>query len=380
MGTNSMEVIIISSIDPDIAPTGTGTYIKNLVNSLSKKEIKCTFIGITTNGTITEKDSIFIPIVKNVKHPYPNYKFLINLFLKSFRLKITKNAILHAQRPDFMFPFVIFFPQNPKICTLHGNPCKAIHFCKGFFTGKMYEAIEKIVLKRIDKVIIVDIKTKNYYLTKYPWLANKIILIPVGFDSNKFKPLETSAMRRNYGFTNNDKIILYVGRLMREKGLDLLLKAYKKTKDELKNVKLMIVGDGQCNEKLKALAVKLNVADVIFTGSIEPDGIPEIMNCADVFVLCSLYEGLPTVVLEALACGVPVISTDVGDVHKIVKDGVTGYIVKKRTEEELKNKLISVLREDKILKENCISSVRYYSWNEVSKKIICVYNEVLEKK
>ncbi len=103
--------------------------------------------------------------------------------------------------------------------------------------------------------------------------------------------------------------------------------------------------------------------------------MPGIYNCADLLTLCSEYEGMPMVVLEALSCGIPVVSTDVGDVGEVVIDGVTGYI-SKSDENELKNKIMKVLEEAERFKYNCIEIAHRYSWDAISERIIDVYKEV----
>jgi len=107
--------------------------------------------------------------------------------------------------------------------------------------------------------------------------------------------------------------------------------------------------------------------------------IPEIVNCADVFALSSFREGMPTVVLESLACGLPVVSMDVGDVHLVVKDAETGYIVKTRSKDEMSAKLIRVLASRDKLKENCIAIAREYSREKIANQILEVYSDVIPK-
>ena len=375
-----MNVALVASMDPEYcAPSGVRAYITNLISQLISRGIDIALIGVSYKKEKNQEyDFDFIPILK--KNKISGYQFFVNLLFKAPLIGIAKNTIIHTQRPDHMLPFILFYRKNPKICTLHGAHIKNVYTKKGSIVGNIYSEIEKFVFKRVDILIAVSEDTINYYTRKYSWIKNKIILIPIGINTDLFKPINKQKMREFYGFSNNEKIILYVGRMEKEKGLDILLKSLKKLENEIANLKLVLVGDGRERKKLENLSRDLKLKNVMFMNSLEHDKIPEIMNCADVFVLCSLYEGMPTVVLEALACGVPVVSTDVGDVYKVVKDGVTGYIVKKRTEEEVKNKLMDVLREDKISKENCISSVQEYSWNEISKKIVSVYYEVLEKK
>ena len=372
--------MLISGIDPYTPkPGGTRSYVMNLIQFLCEQGIKTTLIGVSSNKeeAPTEHLFTFIPIVKNQN--LSSYKFLFNLFLKTPFLNIPKSSIIHTQRPDDMLPFVLFYKNNPKICTLHGTPLNAIYFKKGPVIGKIYELIEKFVLKRIDAVIAVDGEAKKFYTQMYPQIQDRIMAIPVGINTKLFKPVNRHETRKKYHLNENEKIILYVGRLNAEKGLNLLLKSFKEVKKEMEDCKLVLVGEGKDRDNLENFAKNIGLEDVVFMGALERDKIPGIINCADVFALCSLYEGMPTVVLEALACGVPVVSTDVGDVHKVVRNDKTGYIVEKRTEEELSAKLIKALLNSDRFKENCVRGAQEYSWDVIAKKIVGVYDELHEK-
>jgi glycosyltransferase involved in cell wall biosynthesis len=373
-----MEVVLISGGYPNSTPAGSGTYLTKLISTASKKGVHFTVIGIETkNNSAISHPFSYLPIVKTDKLPYSTYKFLFNLFFKVPFLDIPASSILHAQRPDYMLPFVLFKRKNPKVCTLHGNPSKAMDFGKNFVTRKIYGQIESFVLKHIDKVIAVDMKTQAFYLEKYPWIKDKLIFIPLGVD--KFKPLNVQSLRKKYGLSKDDKIILYVGRFMKEKGLDMLIGAFKQVKSTINNSKLILVGDGECEKWLKNTINERRINGVIFFKSMEHDRIPEIMNCADVFALCSYYEGLPTVVLESLACGIPVVSTNVGDVSEIVKNNETGYLMETRNFLEMKNRLVEVLLKSNISKETCVKTAEAYSWEKIVDKIEEVYGEVYKK-
>lgn len=377
-----MEVAIISAFDPNIIlkPGGTRAYVLNLIRVFVDNSIKTTFVGISLNERERSSSSLFtfIPIVTGSN--ISEIKFSFNLLLKAHSLKLQKSSIIHAQRPDLMLPFIIFYRKNPKVCTLHGIGYNDVYFKKGKFVGRIYRLVEKFALKHTDRIIAVDENTGKFYSKIYPWLKDKITVIPVGIDTELFKPMGKREIREKYGLNEEDKIILFVGRFETEKGLDLLLKSFKEAKKEITDCKLVLVGSGREKSNLENLIKYLGSKDIIFMNPLEHDKIPEIMNCADVFALCSLHEGMPTVVLESLACGVPVVSTDVGDVHKVVKNGETGYISKTRDIEELKTKLVEILSDGKKLKGNCIKTAQEYSRDRIVKKIVGVYNEVLEKK
>jgi L-malate glycosyltransferase len=367
-----MEIVIVASINPFVVkPGGTRNYVMNLINSLQTHNMNVTLLGTSNNEHGDTQKYKFVPIVKGTK--ISNYRFLFNLLIKGIFLQIPKNSVIHTQRPDMMFPFVLFCRNSVKVCTIHGLANKGIFAKRGKAVGRIYDLIEDIALRNVDSVIAVSNETKEFYLQKSPCLKDKITVIPPGFDDRKFRPLDKNKLREKYGFSSADNIVLYVGRFAKEKRLDILLVSFKKVESEMRDTKLVLVGDGLEKQKLETLITKLKIENVILMGTMNNDRVSEIMNCADVFALTSSYEGMPTVILEALACGIPVVSTDVGDVHKVVKNDKTGYLVKSPNPDEIKTKIVSVLTNKDKFGKNCSLAAREYSWSNISEQITEIY-------
>ena len=370
-----MEVVIVEGVDPDVTtPGGTRAYIMSLIKMLRKEDVNVSLIGISNPDYVHNGEYSFVPVVKNQK--VSGYNFLFNLFLKTPFLDIPKSAIIHFHRQDRALPFLLFFRDNPKVLTIHGMNYEWEWIRnKGIIVGGIFMIIIKFVNKKMDKIILVDEASKKF--CKIP--SDKVVVIPVGVDTKMFKPMDKNTLREKYKFNETDKILLYVGRFKKEKGLDLLIKAFKRVKAKIPASKLVLVGDGPEKQNLFKLVNSLKLGDVQFMNTVEHGEIPMVMNCADVFALCSLYEGMPTVVLEALACGIPVVSTDVGDVHKVVHDNETGYIVRTRTIDAIASKLIEALNYRYRLKGNCVRMAQDYSWEKIAEQIMEVYNEVQKK-
>jgi len=367
-----MEISIVGSAEPLVTkPGGTRSYIMNLIEYLCSKDEKVTLYGIfhNSNREPNRKGFKFKAVAKGKK--ISSVRYLFNLFLKTPFYRMSKDVIIHAQRPDILFPFALFKRKNPKIVTMHGIPGRGIHRRKSGVTWRIYNYLEKFSLKRADKVITVDSRTEKWYLKRYEWLKGKSCVIPVGVDLSRFKPLDKNIVKEKFGFDSKDKIILYIGRLEREKRIDLLIESFKKLNSET-NVKLVIVGDGPERGRLVAQAETPNI---LFLGTLPHERIPEILNCAEVLVLSSEYEGMPTVVLEAMACGIPVVSTNVGDVNALVIDGKTGYLAKANAE-DLKEKISIVVNNSEKFKYNCIEISKRYSWDIVAENVMNVYREV----
>ncbi len=137
---------------------------------------------------------------------------------------------------------------------------------------------------------------------------------------------------------------------------------------------MVFVGDGHEKQHLKSISE--HNKNIILIPTINHSKVPEIMNCADVFALCSYREGMPTVVMEAMACGIPVVSMDVGDVHKVIKDDITGYLVKERNENEFNHKLLKVIINPDKFKDNCVKAAQQYSNEKFAEKVRGIYEEI----
>ena len=122
--------------------------------------------------------------------------------------------------------------------------------------------------------------------------------------------------------------VLYVGELIKLKGVNHLLAALQRVYHEYSHVSLTIIGDGDCRTELGDMAEEMGIADCVeFTGFLKPEKVKEHMLKSDVLVLPSMTEGLPRVIIEAMAVGLPIIATDVGSVRELVRDGENGFLV-----------------------------------------------------
>jgi glycosyltransferase involved in cell wall biosynthesis len=151
--------------------------------------------------------------------------------------------------------------------------------------------------------------------------------------------------------------------------VDGIIRAVREMTGEYLNIKLWIVGDGPEKSNLKALAAELNISDrVDFCGSRAHSEILNLLKRSDIFVLNSIYEGLPHVVIEAMACRVPVITTNIKGTGEVVIDGETGLLVTPGDVNELKDKLAQLIQSDDLrnrLVANALALVEQkFTWAE----------------
>lgn len=156
----------------------------------------------------------------------------------------------------------------------------------------------------------------------------RIVEIPNGVDIHRFRPVsaqERARLRRELHLPEG-QLVLYVGRLHYQKGLESLLRAWKDVSQSQPQAHLLLVGQGPEGEKLEKLAAELGLsASLHFPGHVEP--ILPYMQASDVFVLPSFFEGLSNALLEALACGLPVVTTNIGGTCEVVRPEVDGLLI-----------------------------------------------------
>jgi glycosyltransferase involved in cell wall biosynthesis len=165
-----------------------------------------------------------------------------------------------------------------------------------------------------------------------------------GVDINRFtQSFDNRQLRNNFAITPNSKVVGSVGSLTLEKGHFYLLQSAKMILANYPNVKFLIVGDGVLKRDLEEEARRLGILpNVIFAGT--RNDMPRIYSLIDVFVLPSLIEGMPMVVLEAMAAGKPVVASNVGGVSKVVMDNDTGFLVNPRDVDKLTSALLFMLK------------------------------------
>jgi glycosyltransferase involved in cell wall biosynthesis len=244
---------------------------------------------------------------------------------------------------------------------------------------------EEGMLRRARKIIAVSYFTKweltNYY--KIP--ARKIQVIHNGVDINKFKPAtDKRKVKSELGLNPDDLVIVSVGRLYARKGLFTLVESMPIVIKRFPNAKFIISGKGQSDEmrKLVAYAEKHGVKDnIIFTGYYPDSKLPKLYEAADVFAFSTFYEHHPFAVLEALATGLPVVTTTVGGIPETIENGKNGFLVEPFNPKQFSDRILYLLEHPAEAKEMGakarITVEQQLDWRIVVKDAMKVYDEVL---
>ena len=209
----------------------------------------------------------------------------------------------------------------------------------------------------------VDEQTAQWYMDRYPRLARRIEIVPVAIDLARFRLMNRDAARAKYRVTAK-YVALFAGRLTVEKRVWAVIRAMR----EVSDAELLVAGEGPERDSLAAEATGGRVR---FLGAIPHVEMPGLLNAADVLALPSEYEGLPTVALEALACGVPVVATPVGGVPSVVTEGKTGWFVRDLT--MLPATLRTAFPAAEGMRDACMAAAKPYGWDTVIERIIAAY-------
>jgi glycosyltransferase involved in cell wall biosynthesis len=371
-------IAIVEAMDPDSPGIGGGeTYSGNLLQYLLKMGIRTFFIGVSTSkGRVTEGSLTFVPVSN--KASLSNQAYVLRIALSRSYAVVPPGAIVHVQRPEYALPFVLFCHRSPKVVTLHGRILHGVRLKQSRAVAWAYGMVESVCLRHSAAVVAVDEGTKEFYEKEYPWLSRKIRVIPIGIDLARFKAQDRQSLRAKWGFGSAEKVIMFVGRLEIEKDVGFLIESFRLVLKQVPNGRLVLVGDGRDRRRLEDLATDLTPQKVLFMGAQKPDCIPEILNCADLLALCSLYEGSPTTVKEALACGVPVVTTQVGDVAQIIKDSVIGRIVPKNTA-QYSSAIIEVLSNEDVegTRRECVRAAAEFGFDHIGARTVRLYEELV---
>jgi D-inositol-3-phosphate glycosyltransferase len=245
---------------------------------------------------------------------------------------------------------------------------------------------ERDTIKDCQRIIVATEKEKQDLVRYYGALPEKVGVVPCGVNMELFKPVNKAIARKTLGL-NDEKVLLFVGRIDPLKGIEKLIKAVTLLKNS-DNLNLIIVGGDENSQaelaELKKLSVALGIrASVTFPGLVRQEQLPYYYSAADVCVVPSYYESFGLVPLEALACGTPVVAADVGNLRNIIRQGETGYVTKDNSPEELVAGIQSVLSRPPPDVESALAiraSISRFDWSEIAEKVAGEMRTVLESR
>lgn len=354
---------------------GAENMAAELIHQLTETGVK-NYLGVFYNNKNSNMDILKIVnpyLVDGVVFPCKGKMDIKTILLLRKYIRDNEIDIIHSHKYKTNFYSYI---------ARLGTKSKLVSTCHNWlgydFNMRFYAKLDKYILRNFNVVVGVSdevVQELNNYVP-----APKIRKIENGIDVQRYRRvMEKDEAKKALGLEGK-QVIGFVGRLSPEKGISYLLQATYKLVSEGHDLSTIIVGDGDNLDALKAEVKSLGIEDrVVFTG--KRDDTPLIYSALDVFVLPSLKEAFPMVILEAMACGVPIVATRVGDIPRIIESNVSGLIVEIRDVTALRQAIQYLLLDTKKADHLAItaSKVVYdsYSSTFMANKYEAVYAQVI---
>jgi glycosyltransferase involved in cell wall biosynthesis len=216
--------------------------------------------------------------------------------------------------------------------------------------NRLLAPVSRHIISACDGVQVDAMRAAYSLVMRGKVARSKIFHLPfVPYGIRHFRLANGLRIRNELLAAGETKLVLFVGRLTRQKNVHFLLRCFREIVERFPGARLLVIGDGEEETNLKLAARTFGIADKIdWKGFVAYSKLPEYFRAADVFVLPSLLEGTPRVLILAAAAGIPIVSTDVGGADSVIEQGKTGFIVRQGDEDEFTKKILFLLSNSRI--------------------------------
>lgn len=238
-----------------------------------------------------------------------------------------------------------------------------------------YFALEKMLVDQFDQIYSCNTESMKLYQQRYPHLQERVAFLKNTFDEEIFYPLPSDKREQGrrelamqLGLAENTRFIMFAGRLHPQKDPILLIRSLGALGDS--NIHLLMAGNGELAESVRAEITRLGLeAQVTMLGAVPQKQLADLHRVCHALVLSSAFEGLPFVVLEALACGVPIVTTQAGETPKLLSSD-SGIVCEERTPECIANALRQVvMNPERYPTSACVRTAQPYAASTVIKEV-----------
>lgn len=405
------KILTLTSSFPKSPDDISGRFVKDLADELVKKGRDIVVLAPHSPGLAPVETSGDFKIYR-FKYWYPaRYQILTN---GAILPKLSGNVLAALQIPFFVsasFLSCVRLARKQKPDAIHthwllpqglvgamvskisGKPHLATIHAGGLVAlGRMpfKRLIAKFIVKNSSAISAVSGFIKRKFLNLLDDKTrseadSKISTIPMGVHPERFEGKNTSESRTLLGLKRSDFVVLFVGRLSEKKGVEDLLVAFQSLSQE--GARLWIVGSGPLHQNLKDRASGQGSGEVQFFGRVSDDKLDELYLAADVVAVPSVttsygdVEGLPVVVMEAMAAGKPVIGTDVGGISDAIENEKTGLLIPERSPEIIASALRRLYGDEEFretLAKNAAEKAKaLYSWSTISEKFDSILEDMI---
>lgn len=342
------------------------TYIRSLLPRLRDSENKLTYVSADPEADIQ------IPLSTGSDIEFL-IKFTIYVVLSRFPDDVD---VVHARRIVTLFPYTIYSTNAKLVATCPGPLTEEMAMNHSKWFVRLYNIIERLSLFKTDIIIAQSESSKYYLISKYSTIEDKITVIPFGADSDKFYPRDKKRMRQKHGIPIGQNVILYAGRFSDVKNISLLINAFSEVRQG-DDWQLLLAGEGETEHEIRDLIQSKDLDPFVsFLGYLPQNELGEVMSLSDCFVLTSISEGGPKVIREAISCGLPVVSTDVGEANEIITNGENGYVVEEFESKAIASRIQDVINSQETFRQDCINMSTGFDSNY--REIVNIYTDLTD--
>jgi glycogen(starch) synthase len=393
---HTLSVMMFSWEFPPRIIGGISPHVFFLSKNLAKKGVKvyvvtCDFPGTPAHEVIDGVDVYRIDSYKNPSPDFATWVYMMNLNMqKEAALIVNKLAgkldLFHAH--DWLVATAgiglkhVF--RKPLLVTMHSTEIgrrDGLHTS----TERMIHETEAWLTYEAWKVICCS----DYMVSHVKWAfglpEDKLVMVTNGVNTNVYDGIGKEDLRsfRNRFASPEEKIVLYVGRLVYEKGIHVLINAVPKVLEKV-NAKFIILGSGYMKEQLSNIVRSMRLENkVLFMGFVDEETLLKLQKCADVSVVPSLFEPFGIVALEAMAAKSPVVASDTGGLSEIVDHDSTGFKAYPNNPDSLAWGITKILLDENYknhIRDNAYRKVQEkYDWERIAEQTKRIYESVLSK-
>lgn len=366
---------------------GSKIYEDKLTYHLSRiKDIELHIITVGKENRQFKNDNLIIHTIK--KRKFVSIPFFYPLLLWKIKCKIIgiNPDVVHAISTGLLYSTAVAFLRDkyPTVLTAYGVVAKEIKYYR-----EDYKKIQKVQSYIFSPISIIN---EKYVLSKIPniivqtpsikdliskWTNSKIYIVPSGIEYDEIAEMQMQSDT----LLNESSDIFIVVNLEKIKCVDILIKAIPIVINSLPNLSVRIAGSGPQENELKALVKKLNLeAHVKFLGFISEENKYQYYKACKIVVVPSRWDCQPFAPLDAAASGKPVVASRIGGIPDTVKDGKTGFLFEPENIEDLADKIIILLKDEKQREEMgkaAKEKAKNYDWSKIAERTFEIYKEVI---
>jgi len=389
----SLDICLVSYEFPPMTG-GEGAYTYGLAKALSDSGHRVSVITADVEGRrgVSKNKIEIIPITPIEKPGLKLFSFNLKAMKKIVEIYNNQNIdILHFTYDFYKITIKKEKISVPIIATLHHPWSAERRFIKAkiplfrpaYFRRLVvlsyFAKMSKEICENADKLIAISKYTAQSYISEFHVPPDKIEIIPNAVDTNKFHPaVDGYEVRKKLNLEERDRVVLFVGRLDYNKGIEYLLRSFSRINEEGTEARLVIVGEGALKKYICKYPLKNSIIPV---GHVSEEDLPKFYAASNLVVLPSLMEGFGITLLEAMASGKPCVATRAGGVEDVVINGETGLLVPPADSYSLCHAIRTFLTDDKLSKEFGTAGRKraenYFTWGKVAKRTVEVYKKVI---